>query len=197
VEQVGIAPEVGCWVSPVSILGAGSGVQGRAMSTISTMIRSFTTTTTRPQPRADATRWRSGWKGRFNRQRLEAILRIKIEPPGHSSPQRLLQQPGKVRPLQIRRVRASAWSGLYEAHPQAGVRRHSLRRLELAGCLSLVCPWLQLIDLSLATALLASAQKQLRFSERSQSSGNWNPGHKSPVQSERMLGLHWLVTGLH
>ncbi|APD49606.1 cobalamin biosynthesis protein CobW [Synechococcus sp. CS-602] len=95
-------------------------------------------------------------EGRFNRQRLEAILRDQIERQAILRLKGSLQQPGKVRPLQIQAVgpRLECW---YEAHPQAGVRPAQPATIELP-VLELVALGLQLDRAVLETALLASAQ---------------------------------------
>jgi len=111
------------------------------------------------QPRADANRWRSGLEGRFNRQRLggdPARIRSSARP---FSPQRSLQQPGKVRPCRIQAV-GPRWECWYEAHPQAGVRPH--RRDELAAGAELVALGCSSIELSWKLPCFY-AQEQLRF----------------------------------
>jgi len=65
-------------VSPRVDLGAGSGVQAGDVHHSRPYFRSSRTTTITTKPRADANRWRSGWRP-FHRQRLEAILRDQIE----------------------------------------------------------------------------------------------------------------------
>jgi len=84
---------------------------------------------------------------------------------------------------------AECW---YEAHPQAGVGRHSLRRLRL--------PVLELVALGAAarsscleTALLASAQKQLEFLSVSNSSET-DQGHKVPFRrAHAPASIGWLM----
>ncbi|NQV09617.1 MAG: cobalamin biosynthesis protein CobW [Cyanobacteria bacterium] len=95
-------------------------------------------------------------EGRFDRQRLEAVLRDQIERQAILRLKGWLQQPGKARPLQIQAVgpRLECW---YEAHPEAGGRPAELAAIERPE-LELVALGLKLDRAALETALLAGAQ---------------------------------------
>jgi len=183
-----------CWVSlPVSIWEAATGLSGGPNVTIQTIDSDHYDH--RPihehSQRADAIGGASGWKGRFNRQRLRRILR------DQSSAQAISFASKAVADSLARSVPADSagrWGAiqagvLVKARIPGRVRRHQPGDDELP-CLSWFALGLQPDELVLENSCLL-ALRTARFSERL-NRRILHPGHKVPVPAERLLRcFHW------
>jgi len=143
----------------------------------------------RPQHVPIAIRWRSGWKGRFNRQRLEAIWRS--DRARHSSPQRASCNSWQVPSLADPGGGARWRVGMRRSSRPGG--RHSLRRLSWAGALSWLPLGLQLRSSCPGNACLL-AIRTARFSERGSNRAETEPRDQSPFQQSSAPGSMALVT---